>query len=139
MLIPKKVKHRKQQKGRRRFAGTASRGTDLNFGSYGIKALETSWVSARQIEAVRRVLTRYTKRGGKIWIRVFPDKPITVKGSEVPMGGGKGSVDHFVVPVKPGRILFEIDGVSREIAQEAFRLAAHKMPIKTKFIEKNKI
>ncbi|MBU3924873.1 50S ribosomal protein L16 [Patescibacteria group bacterium] len=136
MLIPKKVKHRKQQKGRRRFAGTASRGTDLNFGSYGIKALETSWVSARQIEAVRRVLTRYTKRGGKIWIRVFPDKPITVKGSEVPMGGGKGSTDHFVVAIKPGRILFEIDGVTRIEAQESMRLASHKLPIKVKFVER---
>jgi large subunit ribosomal protein L16 len=136
MLIPKKVKHRKQQKGRRRFSGAASRGTDLNFGSYGIKALETSWITARQIEAVRRVLTRYTKRGGKIWIRVFPDKPITVKGSEVPMGGGKGGVDHFVTAVKPGRVLFEMDGVSREEAKESMRLASHKLPIKVKFIEK---
>ncbi len=138
MLIPKKVKHRKQQKGRRRFSGASSRGAKLNFGSFGLKALETSWITARQIEAARRAISRHLERGGKVWIRIFPDKPITVKGSEVPMGGGKGSVDHFVVPVKPGRILFEIDGVSREIAQEAFRLAAHKMPIKTKFIEKNK-
>jgi large subunit ribosomal protein L16 len=136
MLIPKKVKHRKQQKGRRRFLGVTSRGSDLNFGTYGIKALETSWISARQIEAVRRVLTRYTKRGGKIWIRIFPDKPITVKGSEVPMGGGKGSTDHFVFAVKPGRVLFEIDGVTKTEAQESLRLASHKLPIKVKFIEK---
>lgn len=136
MLIPKKVKHRKQQKGRRRALGVSSRGCDLNFGTYGIKALETSWVTARQIEAVRRVLTRYTKKGGKIWIRVFPDKPITVKGSEVPMGGGKGGVDHFVVAIKPGRVLFEMDGVTRAEAQEAMRLGSHKLPIKVKFIEK---
>jgi large subunit ribosomal protein L16 len=136
MLIPKKVKHRKQQKGRRRFSGASSRGTDINFGSYGMKAMETSWITARQIEAVRRVLTRYTKRGGKIWIRVFPDKPVTVKGSEVPMGGGKGGVDHFVTAVKPGRVLFEIDGVSREEAVESMRLASHKLPIKVKFVEK---
>jgi len=136
MLIPKKVKHRKQQKGRRRALGVASRGTELNFGDFGMKALETSWITARQIEAVRRVLTRYVKKGGKIWIRVFPDKPVTVKGSEVPMGGGKGGVDHFVVPVKPGRILFEMDGVSREDAREALRLGSHKLPIKVKIIEK---
>ncbi len=136
MLIPKKVKHRKQQKGRRRAIGVSSRGCDLNFGMYGIKALETSWVTARQIEAVRRVLTRYTKRGGKIWIRIFPDKPITVKGSEVPMGGGKGGVDHFVFAVKPGRILFEIDGVTREEAVESMRLASHKLPIKVLFVER---
>lgn len=136
MLIPKKVKHRKQQKGRRRALGAASRGTELNFGEFGMKAMETSWITARQIEAVRRVLTRYVKKGGKIWIRVFPDKPVTVKGSEVPMGGGKGGVDHFVVPVKPGRILFEMDGVSREDAREALRLGSHKLPIKIKIIEK---
>lgn len=136
MLIPKKVKHRKQQKGRRRFEGVSSRGSELNFGAFGIKALETSWVSARQIEAVRRVLTRYTKRGGKVWIRVFPDKPVTVKGSEVPMGGGKGSTDHFVVAVKPGRVLFEIDGVTKAEAQESMKLAAYKLPIKVKFIER---
>lgn len=136
MLIPKKVKHRKQQKGRRRFLGVSSRGSDLNFGTYGIKALETAWVTARQIEAVRRVLTRYTKHGGKLWIRVFPDKSVTVKGSEVPMGGGKGGVDHFVVAIKPGRVLFELDGVTREEAQESMRLASHKLPIKVKFIER---
>ncbi|OGZ35331.1 MAG: 50S ribosomal protein L16 [Candidatus Portnoybacteria bacterium RIFCSPLOWO2_01_FULL_43_11] len=132
MLSPKKVKHRKWQKGRSR--GKETRGAELTFGAFGLKSLETKWLTARQIEAARRAMTRYVQRGGKIWIRVFPDKPITKKGTEVPMGGGKGSVDHYVFPVKPGRILFEMDGVSEEIAREAMRRAEHKLPVKTKFI-----
>lgn len=136
MLIPKKVKHRKWQKGRRRYKGKAFRGTTLNFGNFGLKANQTKWVTARQIEAARRAMTRYIQRGGKIWIRVFPDKPITRKGVEVPMGKGKGAVDHFAIPIKPGRILFEMDGVDLKTAQEALRRAAHKLPIKTKFITK---
>ncbi len=136
MLIPKKVKHRKWHKGRRRFSGIETRGTELAFGSYGLKAQSRDWLTARQIEAARRAMTRYIARGGKVWIRIFPDKPITRKGAETPMGGGKGSVDHYVVPVKPGRILFEMDGVTPELAKEAMRLAAYKLPIKTKFITK---
>ena len=132
MLTPKKVKHRKWQKGRTR--GLARGGTEISFGSFGLKALETCWLTARQIESARRAMTHHIQRGGKIWFRVFPDKPMTKKGAETPMGGGKGSVDHYVAVVKPGRILFEIDGISREVAQEAMRLAAHKLPIKTKFI-----
>jgi large subunit ribosomal protein L16 len=134
MLSPKKVKHRKWQKGRSR--GKETRGAELTFGSFGLKAVETKWLTARQIEAARRAMTRYVQRGGKIWIRVFPDKPITKKGTEVPMGGGKGSVDHYVFPVKPGRILFEMDGVSKEIAREAMRRAGHKLPVKVKFISR---
>jgi large subunit ribosomal protein L16 len=134
MLFPKKVKHRKWQKGRAR--GLTKGGADLAFGGFGLKALETCWLTARQIEAARRAMTRYVKRGGKIWLRVFPDKPVTKKGAEVPMGGGKGGVDHYVFVIKPGRILFEMDGISREIAQEAFRLAAHKLPVKTRFVTK---
>lgn len=134
MLTPRKVKHRKWQKGRKRYKGKAFRGTELNFGSYGLKAMETKWVTVRQLEAARRAMTRFIQRGGKIWKRVFPDKPVTAKGAEVPMGKGKGAVDHFVAPIKKGRILFEIDGVSEDIAHEALRLAAHKLPIKTKII-----
>ena len=136
MLQPRKVKHRKWQKGRRRFKGATKAGTELNFGSFGLKALSTSWVTAPQIEAARRTITHYIQREGKIWIRVFPDKPVTSKGTEIPMGGGKGSVDHYAVPVKPGRILFEMDGVSEEMAREAMRRAAHKLPIKTKFVKR---
>ncbi len=106
----------------------------MAFGSFGLKAIETNWLTARQIEAARRAMTRYVQRGGKIWLRVFPDKPITRKGAEVPMGGGKGSVDHYVVVIKPGRILFEMDGVTKDIAMEAMRLASHKLPMKTKFV-----
>ena len=135
MLLPKKVKHRKWQRGRSR--GLASRMVELHFGNYGLKAYGTKWITSRQIEAARRAMTRYVKKGGKIWIRVFPDKPITQKGTEVPMGGGKGGVDHYVVPVKPGMVLFEIDGVSEEIAQEAMRRAGHKLPISTKFIKRS--
>ena len=134
MLQPKKVKHRKWQRGRSR--GVERRGAVIAFGSYALKALEARWITARQIEAARRAISHYTNRGGKIWIRIFPDKPITRKPPEVTLGGGKGSVEFYVTPIRPGRIIFEIDGVSRVIAQEAMRRAAHKLPIKTKFIEK---
>ncbi len=134
MLQPKKVKHRKWQK--RAARGIETRGTELAFGAYGLKALEGRWISARQIEAARRAMTRYVQRGGKIWIRIFPDKPVTRKPPEVTLGGGKGSVDHYVAPVRRGRILFEMDGVGRETAQEAMRLASHKLPVKTKFVMK---
>lgn len=132
MLQPKKVKHRKWQRGRTR--GNETRGTELAFGAYGLKALEPRWITARQIEAARRAMTHSVQRGGKIWIRIFPDKPVTRKPPEVTLGGGKGSVDHYVAPIKSGRILFEIDGVTRDAAEEAMRLAAHKLPVKTKFI-----
>ena len=136
MLMPKKVKHRKWQKGRRRGKGIEMRGSELSFGSFGLKALESKWLTARQIEAARRAIIRYLKKGGKLWIRIFPDKPVTHKGTEVPMGGGKGSVDHYVFPIKPGRILFELEGIKEEIAREAFARASDKLPIKTKFIKK---
>ncbi len=136
MLIPKKVKHRKWHKGRRRFSGIETRGTKLSFGNFGLKAQERDWLTARQIEAARRAMTRYVARGGKIWIRIFPDKPVTKKGAETPMGGGKGAVDHYVAPIKPGRILFEMDGVTEDIAREAMRRASYKLPVKTKFITK---
>lgn len=139
MLLPKKVKHRKQHKGRNRFAGVSSRGTNLDFGQFGLKALETHWITARQIEAARRTMTRFLTREGKIWIRIFPDKPVTVKGAETPMGGGKGGVDHFVAAIKPGRILFEIDGVSESVAKEAMRLASHKLPVKTRFVKREEV
>src|SRR3989338_5475760 len=134
MLIPKKVKHRKHHRGHTR--GQASGGIELSFGSFGLKALENGWLSSRQIEAARRAMTRSVMRGGKIWIRIFPDKPITFHGNESVMGGGKGSVEYFVAVIKKGRVLFEMEGVSREAAQEAMRLAAHKLPLKTKFITK---
>jgi large subunit ribosomal protein L16 len=134
MLQPRKVKHRKWHRGRTR--GVETRGTELSFGSFGLKALEARWITARQIEAARRAMTRYIQRGGKIWIRIFPDKPVTKKPPEVTLGGGKGSVDHYVVPVRPGRILFEMDGVSHQAAEEAMRLASHKLPVKTKFVKK---
>jgi large subunit ribosomal protein L16 len=136
MLIPKKVKHRKWHKGRKRFSGIETRGTSLSFGSFGLKSLGRAWLTARQIEAARRAMTRYIARGGKVWIRIFPDKPVTKKGEGMPMGQGKGAVDHYVVPIKPGRIIFEMDGVTRELAEEAMRRAAYKLPIKTKFIVK---
>ena len=134
MFIPRKVKHRKSQKGRLR--GSAARKTNLNFGSFGLKAITSSWVSSRQIEAARRAMTRHVARGGKIWIRIFPDKPVTAKGSEVPMGAGKGAVDRYVAPVKQGTILFEMDGVTRDVAAKAMRLASYKLPLQTRFIEK---
>lgn len=134
MLQPKKVKHRKWHRGRVR--GAASSKLTLAFGTYGLKATEARWVTARQIEAARRAMTRYIQRGGKVWIRIFPDKPVTIKGSEVRMGGGKGAVDHYVVVVKPGMVLFEMDGVTRDIAHEALRLASHKLPVLTRIIER---
>src|SRR5436190_340393 len=135
MLIPRKVKHRKQQKGA--VKGMSKGATTLDFGQFGLKAMESRWVTARQIEASRRAMTRFVKRSGKMWIRIFPDKPITKKGQEVPMGKGKGSVDHFVMPVKRGRILFEMDGIDEATAREALRLAGHKLPVKTIFIKKS--
>jgi len=134
MLQPKKVKHRKWQRGSTK--GIESRGTELSFGAYGLKTLEACWITARQIEAARRAITRYIERGGKVWIRIFPDKPVTKKPPEVTLGGGKGSVDHYVAPVRPGKILFEMDGIPANVAEEALRLAAHKLPVKTKFIKR---
>jgi large subunit ribosomal protein L16 len=135
MLMPKKVKYRKQQRGR--LKGTATQKTQPSFGQYGLKAMTSSWVTSRQIEASRRAITRFIKRGGKLWIRVFPDKAITTKGSEVPMGTGKGSVDHYVACVKKGTVMFELDGIKEELAREAFRLASHKLPIRSKFVIKD--
>ncbi|EKE11627.1 MAG: 50S ribosomal protein L16 [uncultured bacterium] len=135
MLMPKKVKHRKVQRGGR-IRGNSSRGNDVSFGSYGLKSVETGLVSARQIESARRAMTRYVQRGGKIWIRIFPDKSVTKKGSEVPMGKGKGTVDHFVAVVKPGRIMFEMDGVKRDVAKKAMELASYKLCVKSKFVSK---
>jgi len=132
--MPKKVKHRKWRKGRSK--GIETRGTELAFGTFGLKSLETKWITARQIEAARRAVIRYLKKGGKLWVRIFPDKPVTKKGTEVPMGGGKGGVDHYVFPIKPGRILFELEGLKEEQAREAFEKAADKLPIKTKFIKR---
>jgi len=134
MLMPKRVKWRKQMRGRRK--GIASRGVDIEFGDYGLQALEPAWVTARQIEAARRALVRYMKRRGKVWIRIFPDKPVTQRAAETRMGKGKGAVDHWVAVVKPGRILFEISGLDQEGSKEAFRRASHKLPLKTKFIYK---
>jgi len=136
MLEPKKVKYRKQQKGRR--GGTAFRGATLAFGDYGLKALGRGWLTAREIEAARIALTRSLKRGGKVWIRVFPDKPITKKPAETRMGKGKGALEAWVAVVKPGRILFEMEGVEGEMAREAFRLAAHKISIPSLFVERRR-
>jgi large subunit ribosomal protein L16 len=135
ILLPRKVKHRKWQKGRSK--GIETRGTELAFGSFGLKALETKWLSARQIEAARRTIIRYLKKGGKLWIRIFPDKPITKKGVEVPMGGGKGQVSHYAFPIRPGRIIFELEGIKEGMAREAFKKASDKLPIKTKFITRH--
>jgi large subunit ribosomal protein L16 len=132
MLQPKKTKFRKMQKGKMK--GYAQRGSQLSFGSFGIKALEETWITARQIEAARIAVTRYMKRQGQVWIRIFPDKPVTSKPAEVRMGKGKGAPEYWAAVVRPGRVLFECDGVSKEVAQEALRLAAQKLPIKTKFI-----
>jgi large subunit ribosomal protein L16 len=132
MLMPKKVKFRKQQRGRRR--GLATRGGELSFGDYGLQALEPGWVTARQIEAARVAMTRHVKRGGKIWIRVFPDKPATKKPAETRMGSGKGAPDHWVAVVKPGRILFEMGGIPQVEALEAMRLASHKLPVATRVV-----
>ena len=135
MLMPRKTKYRKSQKNPQ--TGKATRGQNVDFGKVGIKALEPAWVTSRQIEAARRAMTRYIKRGGKIWIRIFPDKPVTKKPNETRMGSGKGSPDHFIAVVKPGRIIFEMDGVSTSVAKEALRLASHKLPIKTKIVMKD--
>jgi large subunit ribosomal protein L16 len=135
MLIPKKLKHRKHHRGHTK--GVATAGAEIAFGTFALKATESSWVTARQIESARRAMTRYVQRGGKIWIRVFPDKPVTLHGNESPMGGGKGAVDHFVAVVKRGKILFEMDGVTELQAKEAMRLASYKLPVKTKFLIKN--
>lgn len=132
MLMPKRVKHRKQMKGR--MTGAPERGTKVSFGQYGLQALECGWLDSRQIEAARIAMTRYIKRGGKIWIRIFPDKPLTAKPAETRMGKGKGSPDSWVCVIRPGRMLYEMEGVTEEIAREAFRLAAHKLSIKTKFV-----
>jgi len=134
MLYPKKVKHRKWMKGRSR--GIETRGTELVFGSHGLKSLEAHWISSRQLEAARRAIIRYLRKGGKLWIRIFPQKPVTRKGTEVPMGGGKGSVDHYVFPIKPGRIIFELDGIKEELAKEALGRARAKLPVKTKIISR---
>lgn len=136
MYIPKKLKHRKHHRGHTK--GQANAGNSISFGQFALKALESSWVTARQIEAARRAMTRYVQRGGKIWIRVFADKPVTVHGNESPMGGGKGGVDHFVSVVKKGKILFEMDGVTEVQAREAMRLASYKLPVKAKFLVKEK-
>ena len=134
MLSPRRTKFRKQQRGRMR--GKATRGNTLSFGEYGLQALEPSWITSRQIEAGRRAMTRYVRRGGKIWIRIFPDKPVTMRPAETRMGSGKGAPEYWVAVVKPGRIMYEMTGVPVETAKEAMRLAAFKMPIKTKFITK---
>ncbi|MDD3678792.1 MAG: 50S ribosomal protein L16 [Patescibacteria group bacterium] len=135
MLMPKKTKFRKSHKRLR--TGNSKRGNTLEFGKFGIKAVTASWVDSRQIEAARRALTRYIKRGGKVWIRVFPDQPITKKPNETRMGSGKGSPDHFIFQVRPGRIIFEMDGISEELAREALRLGSHKLPLKTKFVTRD--
>ena len=132
MLMPKRVKYRKQMRGR--LKGKARRGAVVAFGEYGLQALEPCWMTSRQIEAARRAIVRYVKRGGKLWIRVFPDKPVTAKPAETRMGSGKGSVDHWVAVVKPGHVIFEISGVPQDLAREAMRLASHKLPIKTQFV-----
>ena len=139
MLLPKKVQHRKWHKGRRRQKGIATRANSVDFGDFGLKSLGYGWVTSRQIEAARRVLTRYVRRGGKVWIRIFPDKPVTKKGNETPMGGGKGAPDHYVAVVKPGTILFEMVGVPKDQAVEAMDMASYKFGIKTKFVEKNSL
>lgn len=134
LLAPSRTKYRKQHRGRMK--GEAHRGSTLAFGEFGLQALEPIWLEARQIEAARIALTRFMKRGGKVWIRVFPDKPVTAKPAETRMGSGKGAVDHYVAVVKPGRIIFEIGGVSEEVAKEAVRLAGHKLPVATRFIKR---
>ena len=134
MLLPKRVKYRKQMRGR--MTGKASRGTVVNYGDYGLQALEPAWITSRQIEAARIAMTRYTKRGGKVWIKIFPDKPITQQPAETRMGKGKGSPEYWVAVVKPGRVMFEIGGVSEEVAREALRLASHKLPVKCKIVQR---
>jgi len=137
MLMPRKVKHRKQQRGRT--TGAAKGGTAVTFGDYGIQALEPGWITARQIEAARRTITHHLKRGGKVFIRIFPDKSVTAKPAETRMGSGKGAPDHWVAVVRPGRVMFEIAGVRHELAKEALRLAGHKLPVGTKFVVKEEV
>lgn len=134
MLLPRRVKHRKVQRGTRR--GLSKGGLKVNFGDFGLQAMEAGWITNRQIEAARVAMTRYIKRGGKVWINIFPDKPVTEKPAETRMGSGKGAPEHWVAVVKPGRIMFELAGVSEEVAKEALRLASHKLPIKTRFMKR---
>jgi len=135
MLLPKRAKHRKWHEPRRNNKGVATRTTRVSLGSFGLSTDTAAWVTSRQLEAARRVLTRYIRRGGKVWIRVFPDRPVTKKGNELPMGGGKGSPDHYVATVKPGTVLFEMDGITEAAAKEALLSAAHKLPLKGKFVK----
>ena len=135
MLMPKRVKYRRVQRGR--MTGKATRGNTVSNGEFGLQAVEPAWITSNQIEAARIAMTRYVKRGGKVWIKIFPDKPVTEKPAETRMGSGKGSPEYWVAVVKPGRIMFEMDGVSEEVAREAMRLASHKLPIKTKFVKKS--
>jgi large subunit ribosomal protein L16 len=135
MLMPKRTKHRKQHRGSR--SGLAQRGNQVSFGEFGLQALEAAWIDSRQIEAARRAITGHIKRGGKVWIRIFPDKSVTAKPAETRMGSGKGAPDHWVAVVKPGRVLFEISGVREEVAAEAMRKAGHKLPIKTHFVARS--
>ena len=134
MLIPKRVKYRRQQRGR--MTGKATRGNKVTYGEFGLQALEPGWITSNQIEAARIAMTRYTKRGGQVWIKIFPDKPVTQKPAETRMGSGKGSPEYWVAVVKPGRVMFEIGGVSEEVAREALRLASHKLPCKTKIVKR---
>lgn len=136
MLLPKKVKHRKWHKPRRANKGIATRTNTVAFGAYGLRSETHAWVTSRQIESARRVLTRYVRRGGKIWIRVFPDRPVTKKGNELPMGGGKGAPDHFVVTVKPGTILFEMSGITEDQAREALQMVCYKLPLQARFVKR---
>lgn len=137
MLIPKRVKRRKVQRGRMK--GKAARGNAISYGQYGLQAIEPGWITSNQIEAARIAMTRYIKRGGKVWIKIFPDKPVTQKPAETRMGSGKGSPEYWVAVVKPGRVMFEISGVSEEVAREAMRLAMHKLPIKCKFVKRDEV
>ncbi len=137
MLLPKRVKHRKQMRGRMK--GKAKGGSKVNFGDFGLQALEPGWITNRQIEAARIAMTRHIKRGGKVWINIFPDKPVTEKPAETRMGSGKGSPEHWVAVVKPGRVMFELAGVAEPIAREAIRLASHKLPIKTRFVTREEL
>lgn len=134
--MPKKTKYRKSHKGRRRTKGVANRGHVLSFGDYGLKSLEQNWITSRQIESARKTISRHIKKQGKLWIRIFPSKPITKKGAEVPMGGGKGAVEYYVVPIKPGTIIFEITGLDEELSKKVLKSASHKLPVKTRIVSK---
>lgn len=136
MLLPKKVKHRKWHKGRRRRTGIATAKTHVAFGNYGIKAQECGWITSRQIEAARRTITRYLRKGGKVWIRIFPDKPVTNHGNESTMGGGKGAVDYYVAPVKPGTVMFEVEGLDEATAKMVMKMVGYKLPVKSSFVKK---